>query len=69
MNKYVTVRCPSCRSVSQIKADAIRTEVFYCPVCEEAEIEYFPDLGRVVRQGDRTSLKRRELVSVFDSSR
>jgi ssDNA-binding Zn-finger/Zn-ribbon topoisomerase 1 len=69
MNRYVTVRCPSCRSVSQIKADAIRTEVIYCPVCEEAEIEFFPDLGRAVRPGGRTSLKRRELVPVFDSSR
>jgi ssDNA-binding Zn-finger/Zn-ribbon topoisomerase 1 len=69
MNRYVTVRCPSCRSVSQIKADAIRTEVIYCPVCEEAEIEYFPDLGRVVREGGRTSLKRRELMAAYNNSR
>jgi ssDNA-binding Zn-finger/Zn-ribbon topoisomerase 1 len=69
MNRYVTVRCPSCRSVSQIKADAIRTEVIYCPVCEEAEIEYFPELGRIVRETDRTSLRRQALVPVYSNSR
>jgi len=39
-NRYITVRCPSCRSVIQLKAESVRTEYFYCPVCEDGEIEY-----------------------------
>jgi hypothetical protein len=39
-NKYITVKCPSCRSTVQLKAESVRTEYFYCPVCEEGEIEY-----------------------------
>lgn len=69
MNRYVTVRCPSCRSVSQIKADAIRTEVIYCPVCEDGEIEYFPELGRVFHDGGRLSTEAQEPVPVYTNSR
>jgi predicted RNA-binding Zn-ribbon protein involved in translation (DUF1610 family) len=39
-NRYITVKCPSCRSVIQLKAESVRTDYFYCPVCEEGEIEY-----------------------------
>ncbi|OGO06805.1 MAG: hypothetical protein A2Y92_03185 [Chloroflexi bacterium RBG_13_57_8] len=39
-NRYITVKCPSCRSVIQLKAESVRTEYFYCPVCEEGEIEH-----------------------------
>jgi ssDNA-binding Zn-finger/Zn-ribbon topoisomerase 1 len=65
MNRYVTVRCPSCRSVSQLKADAIRSEVFFCPVCEDGEIEYHPEPPKVFRDNTRLSLKRQKLVPVY----
>jgi len=38
-NKYVSVRCPSCMSISQMKAQSIRSDIFFCPVCETGEIE------------------------------
>jgi hypothetical protein len=38
-NKYVSVRCPSCMSTIQMKAKSLRSETFYCPVCETGEIE------------------------------
>jgi hypothetical protein len=38
-NKYISVRCPSCMSVSQIKAQSMRSDIFFCPVCETGEIE------------------------------
>ena len=65
MNRYVTVRCPSCRSVSQLKADAIRSEVFFCPVCEDGEIEYHPEPPKVFHKDTRLSLKRQKLVPVY----
>jgi ssDNA-binding Zn-finger/Zn-ribbon topoisomerase 1 len=68
MNRYVTVRCPSCRSIIQIKADALKAEIVYCPVCEEGEIEYFPELGRISRGSTRTSLERQEPVPVYTGS-
>jgi hypothetical protein len=69
MNRYVTVRCPSCRSISQIKADAFRAGIFYCPVCEDGEIEYFPELGRISREGFRASLKQQEPMPAYTNSR
>jgi len=39
MNKYITVKCPSCMSISQLKAQSMRSDVFFCPVCETGEIE------------------------------
>jgi hypothetical protein len=38
-NRYVSVRCPSCKSTIQVKARSVRSEVFFCPVCEYGEIE------------------------------
>jgi hypothetical protein len=69
MNKYITVRCPSCRSVSQIKADGVRSEVFYCPVCEEGEIEYQPELPRSLHNSTQLSFELLELVPVYSSIR
>ena len=64
MNRYVTVKCPSCRSISQIKADAVRSEIFYCPVCEDGEIEYHPVHSRVLHEDARLSFELPELVPV-----
>lgn len=69
MNKYVTVRCPSCRSVIQIKADSVRSEVFFCPVCEDGEIEYHPEPPKVFRNNTRLSLEWRDLVPIYISTR
>jgi hypothetical protein len=69
MNKYVTVRCPSCRSVSQIKADLIRSEVFFCPVCEDGEIEYHPEPPKVFRDENRLSLVWENLVPIYVAAR
>ena len=69
MNRYITVRCPSCRSVCQIKADAVRTEVFYCPVCEEGEIEYRPGPPKSLHRGSRLSPEWQDLVPVYITSR
>lgn len=66
---YVTVRCPSCRSVIQLKADAIRSEVFFCPVCEDGEIEYHPEPPKGIRNDMRLSLKRQNLVPVYATNR
>jgi predicted RNA-binding Zn-ribbon protein involved in translation (DUF1610 family) len=52
-NRYITVKCPSCRSVIQLKAESVRAEYFYCPVCEEGEIEYrftAPVLRHIVKR-------------------
>jgi hypothetical protein len=38
-NKYITVKCPSCMSISQLKAQSMRSDIFFCPVCESGEIE------------------------------
>jgi hypothetical protein len=69
MNRYITVRCPSCRSVSQIKADGVRSEFFYCPVCEEGEIEYHPKPLRAFHDSVRLSLEWQEMVPVYSSIR
>jgi hypothetical protein len=69
MNRYVTVRCPSCRSVSQIKAGSIRSEVFYCPVCEDGEIEYHPGPPRAFRSDVRLALEWPDLVPVYSTTR
>ncbi len=64
MNRYVTVKCPSCQSISQIKADAVRSEIFFCPVCEDGEIEYHPVRSRVLHEDARLSFELPELVPV-----
>jgi chaperone required for assembly of F1-ATPase len=46
-NKYVSVRCPSCGSTVQMKAKSIRSDVFFCPVCEAGEIES-PDISLII---------------------
>jgi hypothetical protein len=69
MNRYITVRCPVCRSVSQIKADGVRSEFFYCPVCEEGEIECHPESFRAFRDSSRLSLEWPELVPVYSTVR
>jgi ssDNA-binding Zn-finger/Zn-ribbon topoisomerase 1 len=69
MNRYVTVRCPSCRSVSQLKADAIRSEVFFCPVCEDGEIEYHPEPPKVFRDNNRLTLEWQDMVTVYSVAR
>jgi Zn-finger nucleic acid-binding protein len=38
-NRYVSIRCPSCGSTVQMKARSIRSDIFYCPVCETGEIK------------------------------
>ena len=36
---YITVRCPLCSSISNLRAAGIRSDVFFCPVCLDGEIE------------------------------
>jgi hypothetical protein len=36
-NKYISIKCPSCMSISQIKARSMRSDIFFCPVCEVLE--------------------------------
>jgi hypothetical protein len=69
MNRYVTVKCPSCQSVSQIKADAVRSEYFYCPVCEEGEIVYHPTRPKISPEDTRFFLEWRELVPIYITNR
>ncbi len=38
-NRYVNVKCPICNSSIQMKAASVRSEFFFCPVCEYGEIE------------------------------
>jgi len=61
-HKYITVKCPSCRSTIELKAESVRTEYFYCPVCEDGEIEYRFSAPRV-RQ-TRPMMPARVLVTV-----
>jgi hypothetical protein len=37
-NKYISVKCPSCMSISQIQSQSMRSDIFFCPVCETGEI-------------------------------
>ena len=69
IHNYVTVRCPSCLSVSQLKTDSIRSEVFFCPVCEDGEIEYHPEPPRVFHDENRLSLEWQDLVTVYSAAR
>ena len=66
---YMTVQCPSCRSIIQMKADAVRSEVFFCPVCEEGEIDYHPEPPRLFHDDSRISLEWRDLVTVYNAAR
>ena len=59
-NRYITVKCPRCRSTIQLKAESVRTEYFYCPVCEEGEIEYHFTSPKV----NRPLIPARVLVTV-----
>jgi hypothetical protein len=38
-NRYVSFKCPSCMSTVQMKTSSVRSDFFYCPVCETGEIE------------------------------
>ncbi len=38
-NRYVSVKCPSCMITIQMKAKSLRSDIFFCPVCEYGEIE------------------------------
>ena len=64
-NKYVSVRCPSCMSTIQMKAKSIRSDVFYCPVCETGEIEN-PDASMIIecRKASRLSARQPVLVTI-----
>lgn len=64
MNRYVTVKCPGCRSVSHIKAEAVRSEHFYCPVCGDSEIEYRPVPPSVLREDAGLYFEMPELAAV-----
>jgi|GEM_PF-3028468 len=64
MNRYVTVKCPSCRSISHIKADAVRSEHFYCPVCGDGEIEYRPAPLSIFREDAGLYFEMPELAVV-----
>lgn len=66
---YVKVQCPSCRSIIQMKADAVRTEIFFCPVCEEGVISYRPEPLPAYREDARLSLDWQELVPVYSANR
>jgi hypothetical protein len=37
-NKFISVKCPSCMSISQLQAQSMRSDIFFCPVCETGEI-------------------------------
>jgi hypothetical protein len=62
-NRYITVKCPRCRSVIQLKAESVRTEYFYCPVCEEGEITY-RFTAPIMRHFNRPLTPARVLVKV-----
>jgi len=32
-------KCPVCTSISSLEKKAVRSDTFYCPVCQEGEIE------------------------------
>jgi predicted RNA-binding Zn-ribbon protein involved in translation (DUF1610 family) len=62
--KYVTVRCPACGSVSQLKATGVRTDFFYCPICLDGEISYREQPSRIYRTSAESRVAIRELVAV-----
>jgi hypothetical protein len=62
--KYVTVRCPACNSVSQLKATGVRTDFFYCPVCLDGEINYSEQHAEIFRPRAQSRAAIRELVAV-----
>jgi hypothetical protein len=62
--KYVTVKCPVCNNVSQLKATGIRTEIFRCPVCLDGEIEYREQKSVIYRIGAEYLVELPELVTI-----
>jgi hypothetical protein len=48
---FITVRCPLCLSISDVRAGGIRTEVFLCPVCLDGEIENTESDGQMAARG------------------
>lgn len=46
-NLQVKVKCPGCGSIIQMKSKSVRTDVFYCPVCETGVIES-PDISMLI---------------------
>jgi hypothetical protein len=38
-NRYVNVHCPTCNSHIRLNAKSVRSDAFYCPVCEQGEIQ------------------------------
>ena len=39
-NGYLIVKCLRCGSLSQLELKAVRSNITFCPVCVESEIEY-----------------------------
>jgi hypothetical protein len=37
--EHINFRCPVCTSAFSLEKKAVRSDTFYCPVCQEGEVE------------------------------
>jgi hypothetical protein len=62
-NTYISVKCPSCGSTVQMKSKSVRSEYFYCPVCETGVIESSDESMIIDCQKIRLTAKQPVLVT------
>jgi len=63
-NRYLSIKCPSCMSITQMKAKSMRSDIFFCPVCDVGEIDNPNAAPETRRYESRVSLEMRVPVTV-----